>query len=862
MEGDERCCEMRRETNGSSIDEVARLQICLSRCSRSASAVSVAFSLMTVEALSPKCIFHALYTNQKTKKAKTWHDGFVVFNEATKNATLYDEAANLLDKLRTKPDAVREGERLEFARYLVEVEQLKSDQTLPSKQTNGVKTEMREELPTTESIVCKKPIGRISRVSNVRPFKCPASIGKKEAKSLSDTDLLKLLDNVDEQNSGCIAESPFQQATKETVPSSGISFYISEACKKRSLVIPQSFDSFEAYKETFVGAIAELIQMHISKNINSKQHPVEIATIKKSNFKLKAGSNSPFIEEKFSIILKHRKAASCYSKDDLWVVGNEDLSSFFMGASAFHGPHSNGELELKIFKQFSQSAMLRSPRLNFKIKAVQCPDTSTELMLLTIFKESLTIDAELHNPLLTFSKKTPIPPLMMETGAFIDIQPQNLEFVTDFANRYHLNADQKNVFCAFVDAIFGVHCVSPFLLVHGVFGSGKSYLIAVLVIFVSEFCEQVLKKPPPKILISSITNVAVDRVLNSLLDLGFDDFLRIGSLKKISKSILPYSIQSLSKDDELKDLLEMSKAEKLSSSEAELLSRAISATKKRENAKVVKAANIVGSTCVATSFEVFDGLQFPIVILDEASQQIEPMSIAACRFGCRRLVLVGDPHQLPPTITFERSIDKTDALERTLFDRLAALEHPIQHLFIQYRCHPDICDIVNELFYSNQIITKYNQEANNIVNLQSPLRFVNVNSGEQQYDAVTGSLYNTAEAEAIKDLLSSAEFSSIAPEQIGIITFFRAQVEKIQSILGSDFPCQVATVDSFQGGEKKVILLSLVKTRTKQTSEAFMECPFRVNVALTRAKHALFLVGNKSYLMRTALWSKILRYFP
>lgn len=107
-------------------------------------------------------------------------------------------------------------------------------------------------------------------------------------------------------------------------------------------------------------------------------------------------------------------------------------------------------------------------------------------------------------------------------------------------------------------------------------------------------------------------------------------------------------MQSAKREEELKELQQMQ--QQCTPNEAPFIQQAITACKKRENLRVLQEATVIGATCNATTFEVFEGLQFPIVFLDECSRQIEPLSLLPLRLGCKRAVLVGDPMQLPPTI--------------------------------------------------------------------------------------------------------------------------------------------------------------------------------------------------------------------
>lgn len=165
-------------------------------------------------------------------------------------------------------------------------------------------------------------------------------------------------------------------------------------------------------------------------------------------------------------------------------------------------------------------------------------------------------------------------------------------------------------------------------LIHGVFGSGKTTFLAVLILFLLELNDRVRGPQCRKVrvLVSSTTNVAVDRILMAIQALGFDDFVRVGSAKKIAKPILPYSTHEGSSDQqELKDLKDMLKEEGLSPEERECVLKSMQ--KLKENKQRLKDVGLVGATCAATSFAALDKQVFSVVLLDEACQMTEPTSL-------------------------------------------------------------------------------------------------------------------------------------------------------------------------------------------------------------------------------------------
>ncbi|NXT18351.1 ZGRF1 protein, partial [Syrrhaptes paradoxus] len=404
--------------------------------------------------------------------------------------------------------------------------------------------------------------------------------------------------------------------------------------------------------------------------------------------------------------------------------------------------------------------------------------------------------------------------------------------------------------------------------ISGVFGAGKSYLLSVVILFLVQLFESSEatggQRPAPwKVLIASSTNVAVDRILLGLLDLGFEDFIRVGSIRKITKAILPYSLHAGSgnENEQLKELLALMK-EDLTPVEKMYVRKSIEQHKLGTNKTVLQQVKVVGVTCAACPFPCLNTLKFPVVMLDECSQMTEPASLLPiARFQCEKLVLVGDPKQLPPTIQGSESAHEK-GLEQTLFDRLCLMGHKTILLRTQYRCHPAISAIANELFYEGNLVDGVTEKDRSpLLDWLPTLCFYSVNGVEQTER--DNSFYNMAEGHFTVKLIQSLIASGIEGSAIGVITLYKSQMCKIQNLLSSvnseafeTKAVQVSTVDAFQGAEKEIIVLSCVRTR----QIGFIDSEKRMNVALTRAKRHLLIVGNLACLSKNRLWGRVIHH--
>ncbi|RLV96717.1 hypothetical protein DV515_00012520 [Chloebia gouldiae] len=582
---------------------------------------------------------------------------------------------------------------------------------------------------------------------------------------------------------------------------------------------------------------------------------------------------------KLYLKLSRKEHSSLYSKDDIWVVSktlNFDPIDTFIASSAFFGPSSNNEIELLPLKGYSPSNW----RSNMCVHALLVCNASGELASLRNMEEHfnpstlplipylLKMNFNSENTAKRINKRKFNPPAMSLKCSMMS-GPVSSEVAMGVAEemiqRFSLNPDQAASLIHVAQMIAcenpkpgEEHQSCPITIIRGVFGAGKSYLLSVVILFLVQLFEssEATEGPratPWKLLIASSTNVAVDRILLGLLDLGFEDFIRVGSIRKITKAILPHSLHAGSgnENEQLKELLALLK-EDLTPAEKLYVRKSIEQHKLGTNKTILQQVKVVGVTCAACPFPCLNALRFPVVMLDECSQMTEPASLLPiARFHCEKLVLVGDPKQLPPTIQGSESVHG-QGLEQTLFDRLC----------LMYRCHPALSAIANELFYDGNLIDGISEEDRApLLEWLPTLCFYSVHGMEQiERD---NSFYNMAEAHFTVKLIQSLIASGIEGADIGVITLYKSQMYKIQNVLSGVHseafevrPVQVSTVDAFQGAEREIIVLSCVRTR----HFGFIDSEKRMNVALTRAKRHLLIVGSLSCLSRNRLWGRVIHH--
>ncbi|XP_019355638.1 protein ZGRF1 isoform X2 [Alligator mississippiensis] len=550
-------------------------------------------------------------------------------------------------------------------------------------------------------------------------------------------------------------------------------------------------------------------------------------------------------KNKIYLKLSRKEHSSMYSKDDLWVVSktlNFEPLETFIACSAFFGPSANNEVELLPLKGFCPSNWHSS----MIVHALLVCNASTELTCLRNMQEyfnpnSLPIlQCLLKMPFNTehannrVNKRKFIPPALNTKCSMVWglLSPEvTLALAEKMIQEFQLNMDQARALIQIAQMMSSHESsaekeeqqVHPITIIHGVFGAGKSYLLSVVVLFLVQLFEssEVIKGPRPtpwKLLIAASTNVAVDRVLLGLLNLGFEDFIRVGSIRKIARPILPHSLHagSGSENEQLKELLALMK-EDLTPIEKIYVRKSIEQHKLGTNKAILQQVRVVGATCAACPFPCMNNLKFPLVVLDECSQMTEPTSLLPiARFQCEKLILVGDPKQLPPTIQGSESAHE-NGLEQTLFDRLCLMGHDAVVLRTQYRCHPTISAVASDLFYKGNLLDGISKmDRSPLLDWLPTLCFYNVNGAEQVHNLLSGVHSDAHEIRAV----------------------------------------QVSTVDAFQGAEKEIIVLSCVRTR----QVGFIDSGKRMNVALTRAKRHLLIIGNLGCLNKNKLWGRVIHH--
>ncbi|XP_054853384.1 probable helicase senataxin isoform X2 [Eublepharis macularius] len=262
------------------------------------------------------------------------------------------------------------------------------------------------------------------------------------------------------------------------------------------------------------------------------------------------------------------------------------------------------------------------------------------------------------------------------------------------------------------------------------------------------------------------------------------------------------------------------------------------------------------------------------IIVDEAGQACEVETLIPFIHGCRKLVLVGDPKQLPPTVISVKAQDY--GYDQSLMGRLCRhleeqvqqngiRELPVLQLTTQYRMHPDICLFPSNYIYGRSLKTDRLTEENRCSSkwpFQSYLLF-DVRDGQELRES--DSFANPQEVKLVIELMKVIKHKKkqIGFHNIGIITPYNAQKRRIlrelDKTFGENRASEVDTVDGFQGREKDCIIVTCVRANSTQGSIGFLKSLQRLNVTITRAKYSLFILGQLKTLMDNKDWNELIQ---
>ena len=435
-----------------------------------------------------------------------------------------------------------------------------------------------------------------------------------------------------------------------------------------------------------------------------------------------------------------------------------------------------------------------------------------------------------------------------------------------------LNASQEK-------AVNQVLCAKEVAVVHGPPGTGKTTTLV-------EAVYETLHREN-QVMVSAQSNTAVDWIAEKLVDRGIP-VLRIGNPTRVNDKMLAFTyerrFEAHSDYPELwqirKTIREMTgRLRKSGREDRERLHNQLTKLRVRATGLEIRIdtelfteARVIACTLVGAASRVLERKRFSSLFIDEAAQAIE----AACWIAISRadrVILAGDHCQLPPTI---KCIEAArGGLGRTLLEKVV-LHKPetVSLLKIQYRMHEDIMRFPSRWFYHDELEAAPEVKYRGILDFDTPVSWIDTSELDLQEKAVaegTGRL-NTGEAELLvrelKNYMERIGIRRILGEHIdfGVISPYRAQVHYLRHLLKKEpffRPCRrlitVHTVDGFQGQERDVIMISLVRANEKGQI-GFLRDLRRMNVAITRARMKLLILGEAVTLTRHPFYRELYEY--
>lgn len=273
--------------------------------------------------------------------------------------------------------------------------------------------------------------------------------------------------------------------------------------------------------------------------------------------------------------------------------------------------------------------------------------------------------------------------------------------------------------------------------------------------------------------------------------------------------------------------------------------------------KVISQADIICCTLSFAGSSVLLNKKYRTVLVDEAAQCVELETLIPLQHMTERCILVGDPAQLPATV-LSKELTRSSLYTRSLFQRLMECRHQPVFLDTQYRMHPHIAAFPSCSFYSRRLLN-----APSVSVIREPFYstrtfapFVVFDLSWTREELRNGSYCNKHEAQFC--VLLVREFRNrVKGQSIGVITPYKRQQTMLRSYLKEYQDVEVNTVDGFQGREKDVIVFSCVRGASDQRGVGFLRDVRRMNVGITRAKKALWVVGNGKQLCTEPLWKQL-----
>ncbi|KAM9914035.1 hypothetical protein OXX69_001030 [Metschnikowia pulcherrima] len=407
----------------------------------------------------------------------------------------------------------------------------------------------------------------------------------------------------------------------------------------------------------------------------------------------------------------------------------------------------------------------------------------------------------------------------------------------------------------------------PLSLIQGPPGTGKTVTSSAIIYYLTKYQKT-------RVLVCAPSNVAVDHLTQKLRAAGINAVRLYAKTRENTESAMLEHCSSSLAADSLSPKLQKLYAKYKQGYELapKDLTKLMGSLRASEKA-ILKGADVVCSTCIGAMDSRLSG-SFSTVLIDESTQACELEALIPVVKGAKQLILVGDHHQLGPVIIDKRA--SKAGLSQSLFERLIALGHVPSRLEIQYRMNPALSEFPSNMFYEGSLQNGVTSEDRTWERSTfpwpvpgCPMMFW-VNYGKEEMSANGSSYLNRVEAMNVEKIISKLFMDGIKPDQIGVITPYEGQRAYIAHYMQLNTSIaskraqyeevEIQSVDAFQGREKDFIILSCVRAN-EDRNIGFLSDPRRLNVALTRAKYGMVVLGNPRSLSRNKLWNRLLVHY-
>ncbi|KAK6146412.1 hypothetical protein DH2020_020281 [Rehmannia glutinosa] len=446
--------------------------------------------------------------------------------------------------------------------------------------------------------------------------------------------------------------------------------------------------------------------------------------------------------------------------------------------------------------------------------------------------------------------------------------------------------------------VFAVKSVlqKPISLIQGPPGTGKTVTSAAIVYHMA-------KQGQGQVLVCAPSNVAVDQLAEKISATG----LKVVRLCAKSREAVSSPVEHLTLHYQVRHLdtsekSELHKLQQLKDEQGELSSsdeKKYKALKRATEREISQSADVICCTCVGAGDPRLANFRFRQVLIDESTQATEPECLIPLVLGAKQVVLVGDHCQLGPVIMCKKAARA--GLAQSLFERLVLLGVKPIRLQVQYRMHPALSEFPSNSFYEGTLQNgvTINERQSPGIDFPWPVpnrpMFFYVQMGQEEISASGTSYLNRTEAANVEKIVTTFLKSGVVPSQIGVITPYEGQRAYIVNYMSRNGALrqqlykeiEVASVDSFQGREKDYIILSCVRSNEHQVGSqsclayssscstflillalfvlrvgiGFLNDPRRLNVALTRARYGIVILGNPKVLSKQPLWNGLLTHY-